>query len=157
MRWKGLPLSEVGNGTSCGMCPHSQVCSLPVVWKIGTCLSLPEAHVFHDLPKIPELTFSFLLSILWDSLHTVLRSLIRSDLNSVQSDKYESIFIFTHADIQLDQYHFLKMFSFFPLFAFLSLSKNQMSLFVGLWVVSIGPHNCFCTNIMQFSSLLLEQ
>ena len=56
----------------------------------------------------------------------MLRSLIHLDLNLVQGDKYGSIFILLHVDIQLFQYHLLKIFSFFPLYSLASLSKNQV-------------------------------
>ena len=40
-------------------------------------------------------------------------------------DKYESIFILLHADIQLDQHHLLKMLSFFHCMVLDSLSKIE--------------------------------
>ena len=39
----------------------------------------------------------------------MLMSLIHLDLIFVQGDKYESIWILLHADIQLDQHHLIKM------------------------------------------------
>ena len=43
----------------------------------------------------------------------MLRSLVYLDLRSVQDDKYRSICIFLHVDIQLEQHHLLKMLSVF--------------------------------------------
>jgi uncharacterized membrane protein YwaF len=47
-----------------------------------------------------------------------LRSLIHLDMDMsfVQGDKYGSICILLHADMQLDQHHLLKMLSFFLFF-----------------------------------------
>jgi hypothetical protein len=45
------------------------------------------------------------------------------DLTFVQGDEYGSIFIFRHTDCQLDEYHLLKMLSFFHCMVFTSLSK----------------------------------
>jgi hypothetical protein len=45
------------------------------------------------------------------------------DLSFVQSDSYESIFIFLHTDCQLDQHYFLKMLSFLHGIFLASLSK----------------------------------
>ena len=61
----------------------------------------------------------------------MLRSLIHLDLSFVQGDKYGSICILLHADIQLDQHHLLKMLSFFHCMVLASLSKSQVS--VGVW------------------------
>ena len=52
----------------------------------------------------------------------MLRSLIQLDLSFVHGDRYGSIFIFLHVDIQLCQ-HLLNMLSFFHLISFTSLSK----------------------------------
>jgi hypothetical protein len=62
----------------------------------------------------------------------MLRSLIKLDLNFVQSDKYDSICILLHAYHQLDQHHLLKMLSFFPLYGFHFFVKDQVS--IGVWV-----------------------
>jgi hypothetical protein len=43
----------------------------------------------------------------------MLRSLTHLDLSFVQSDKYGSVFIILHVDIQLGHHHLLKML-FFP-------------------------------------------
>jgi hypothetical protein len=57
---KDFPCLKVSNGQSCGMCPEptgpGPFC--PVVWEMLISLSLPEGRVFHDLPKVPMLTFS---------------------------------------------------------------------------------------------------
>ena len=70
----------------------------------------------------------------------VLRTLIHLDLNSVQGDKYESIFIFLHAGFQLDQNHLLKMFSF-SIVCLSFLIKNQQYIdgCVYFWVFESIP------------------
>jgi hypothetical protein len=63
----------------------------------------------------------------------MLRPLIHLDLSFVKGDKYGSIFILLHVDLQLDQYHLLKMFSFFYCMVWASLSKimyRQMCGFI---------------------------
>jgi hypothetical protein len=60
----------------------------------------------------------------------MLRPLIYLDLSFVQGDKYGSIIIFLHIDSQLDQYHLLKMLSFFPLYMFGFLIKDQVPVSV---------------------------
>jgi hypothetical protein len=50
----------------------------------------------------------------------MLRSLIHLDLSFIQGDKYGSIWILLHADIQ---HHLLKMLSFFHGMVLASLSK----------------------------------
>ena len=62
----------------------------------------------------------------------MLRSLIHLEMSFVRGDEYETICILLHADIQLDQHYLLKMFSFFPLYGYAFLVKNQDS--VGIWV-----------------------
>ena len=67
----------------------------------------------------------------------MLRSLIHLDLSFVQGDKYGSICILLHADIQLDQHHLLKMLSFFHCMVLASLSKYRCPWvygFVSFWV-----------------------
>jgi hypothetical protein len=67
---KDFPYLKVGNGLSCGMCSRPQVGSCPVVWEMLISLCLPEGQVFHDLPKVPKLTFFFkLIYFLWVSHH----------------------------------------------------------------------------------------
>ena len=56
-------------------------------------------------------------------------------MSFVQSDENGFICIVLHADIQLDQPHLLKMFSFFnPLYDFGFFVKNQVS--IGVWFIS---------------------
>ena len=54
------------------------------------------------------------------------------DLSFVQGDKYGSICILLHADIQLDQHHLLKMLSFFHYMVLTFFVKNQVS--IGVWI-----------------------
>ena len=62
----------------------------------------------------------------------MLKSLIHLDLSFVHGDRYGSIFIFLHVDIQLCQHHLLNMLSFFHLIFFASLSKIRCSKMCGL-------------------------
>jgi hypothetical protein len=56
--WQGFPLSEGGQqSVRWNESPPSGQFR-PVVWEMLTSLSLSEEQVFHDLPKVPELTFS---------------------------------------------------------------------------------------------------
>jgi len=59
------------------------------------------------------------------------RSLIHLELSFVYCEKYASICILLHADIQFDQHHLLKIFSFFPNAYFWLLYQN---VFIGVWI-----------------------
>ena len=73
-------------------------------------------------------TFS---SIMFSVSGFMLRSLIHLDLRFVHGDRYGSIFILLHFDIQLCQHHLLNMFLFlFYIFSF--FVKNQG--FIGVWI-----------------------
>ena len=61
------------------------------------------------------LTFS---SIRFSVIGFMLRPLIHLDLSFVHGDRYGSICILLHDNIQLYQHHLLKMISFFPLYNF---------------------------------------
>jgi len=61
----------------------------------------------------------------------MLRSLTHLNLNSVQDDKYGSMFILLRTDHQLDQHHLLKMSSF-PTVRFDFFVKDQVT--IGVWV-----------------------
>jgi hypothetical protein len=69
----------------------------------------------------------------------LLSSLIHLDLSFVQGDKCECICILLHSDIQFDQNHLLKMLSFFHCIVLASYKKNQVSVFVYIyvWVFSL--------------------
>ena len=71
------------------------------------------------------------------------RSLIHCDLSFVQGDKNRLICIFLHADLQMIQYHLLKMLPFFPLDVFSSFVKYQVtvSVWVLIWVFNSIPLN----------------
>ena len=85
-----------------------------------------------------------------------LRSLIHLDLNFVQGDRYGSICILLHADIQLDQHHLLKMFSLFHCMSwFLCQIQVCVCLFLGLCFDSIDQPVCFYTKTMQVFVCLL--
>jgi hypothetical protein len=62
----------------------------------------------------------------------MLRSLIHLDLSFVQDDKFRSVFILLHVDIQFDQRHLLKMPSLFHCMVLASFVKDQVS--IGMWV-----------------------
>ena len=67
----------------------------------------------------------------------MLRSLIHLDLSFVHGDRYESICILLHVDIQLCQHHFLEMLSFFHCIILFSLLKIRCSY---VWI-NIGVFN----------------
>lgn len=81
--------------------------------------------LFGKLLPVPMSSILFPLSLLLD---LVLRSLIDLDLSFIQCDRYRSICILLHADIQLDQYHILKMLSFFSFYGFGFFVKIQVSI-----------------------------
>ena len=68
----------------------------------------------------------------------MLRSLILLDLSFAHSDKYESTCILRHADIQLNQNHLLKMFSFFHCLILASLNQVSISRQVYSWVFNLS-------------------
>jgi hypothetical protein len=70
------------------------------------------------LLPIPSRLFLTFSSVRFSISGFMLKSLIHLDLSSVQADKYESICILLHTDIQLDQQDLLKMLLFFPLYSF---------------------------------------
>ena len=74
-------------------------------------------------------TFS---SIRFSVVGFMLRSLIHLDLSFVHGDRYGSILILPHVDIQLCQHHLLNMISFSHLIFFASLSKIRCSKVCGL-------------------------
>ena len=82
----------------------------------------------------------------------MLRSLIHLNLSFVQGDRYGSIFILLHADIQLDQHHLLKMLSFIRCIFLASLAEScvhrHLDLLLGLQFDSIDKPVCFYANIM---------
>jgi hypothetical protein len=59
---KDFPCLKVGNSQSCGMCPHPQVSSHPVVWEMLISLSLPEGKCFMTFPKFLSWPFQYLCS-----------------------------------------------------------------------------------------------
>ena len=54
------------------------------------------------------------------------------ELSLVQGDENGSICILLHADLQLNQHHFLKRLSFFPLDVFHSFVEDQVT--IGVWI-----------------------
>jgi hypothetical protein len=89
----------------------------------------------------------------------MLRSLIHLDLSFVQGNKYGSICILLHADIQLDQHSLLQVLSFFHYMVLASLSEIKCP-----WVFgstsgssfnSIDQPVCFYANTMWFLLLFL--
>ena len=82
------------------------------------------------VPKCPSVLPT--LSSIWFSLAVfMLTSLIHLDLSFVHGDRYASIFILLHVDIQLRQHHLLNML-FIHLIFFASLSKISSSKVCGL-------------------------
>ena len=64
----------------------------------------------------------------------MLRSLVHLYLSFVQGDKYGSICILLHADIQLDQHQLFKMLSFSIVWFWLVKYQVSMSVSVYFWV-----------------------
>ena len=87
------------------------------VWAVGVLL-----RKFSPVPMHSRLFSSFSYSR-FGVYYFMLRSLIHLNLSFVQGDKYGSICILLHADIQVDQHHLLKMFSLFHCMVLGSLSK----------------------------------
>jgi hypothetical protein len=90
----------------------------------------------------------------------MLTSLIHLHLSFVLGDEYGSICIILQVDIQLEQHHSLKMFSYFPLYGFIFFIKNQVSLGVWgyLWVLfdSFGQLAWLCLIPFIFLSHSLQ-
>ena len=84
----------------------------------------------------------------------MLRSLIHLDLSFVHGDRYGSIFILLHVDIQLCQHHLLNMLSFFHLIFFASLSKIKCLKVCGLISgSSIRFHWFSCLFLCQYQAV----
>ena len=101
-------------------------------------------------------TFS---SIRFNVAGFMLKSLIHLDLSFVHGDRYGSIFILLHVDIQLCQHHLLNFLSFFHLIAFASLSKIIYLKMCGLisgssihWSYLMPIPGCFqyCSSVVEF-------
>ena len=99
-------------------------------------------------------TFSSMSFSVFDFM---LRSLIHLKLSFVHGDRYQSIFILLHVDIQLCQYHLLKVL--FSILHFSLLVKNQpfkcVDWYMSLWFASISPPVCFYASTRLFSVLKL--
>ena len=71
-------------------------------------------------------------SFRFNIVRVILRSLIHLDLGFVQGNRYESICFFLQADIQLCQYHLLKMLSVFYRIILAPLWEIRYSQLCGL-------------------------
>ena len=105
-------------------------------------------------------TFS---SMMVSVAHFMPSTLIHSDWSFVHDDRYGSIFILVHVDIQLCQHHLLNMLSF-SIEYFLLLCQNQV--FIGVWIgirvfdsvplvllsVFMLTQSCFpyCSSVIKF-------
>jgi hypothetical protein len=71
----------------------------------------------------------------------MLRPLIHLDLSFVQGEKYGTIFILLHTDMQLGKPRLLKMLSFFPLYIFGIFVKIKVTVSVWFyfWVFNSIP------------------
>ena len=95
-------------------------CSVPMCWRL--------------LPTFSSIRFSV--------SGFMLRSLIHLDLSFVQGDRYGSICILLHADIQLDWHQLLKDAFFFPLCVIsVFFIRNQVSrsVWIYVWVFDLIP------------------
>jgi hypothetical protein len=87
-------------------------------WAIGVLL-----RKLSSVPMTLRL-FSIFHSFRFGVSSFILVSLNHLDVSFVQDDNYGSICIFLHADIQLDQLHFLKMLSFSIVWFWLLYQKS---------------------------------
>ena len=95
-------------------------------------------------------TFS---SMGFNAFHFMLKFLINLDVSFLQDDRYGHTCILLHANIQIDQYHLLKMPSFFHCRFLTSLSKTNVHRYVGLCQGLLFHYNCelvkFIVNIVK--------
>ena len=103
--------------------------------------------MFHFTPvKIAKIKKSCECTCWWgceakENTPFMLRSLIHLYLNVIQGDRYGTICILLHTDIQLDQNHLLKMLSFFPLYIYWHLCQRSSvcKSVVYFWVFNSIP------------------
>ena len=89
-----------------------------------------------------------------------LRSFICMDLSFVQDNRKVSICIFLQPNIQLCQNHLLKMLSFFLLYHFDFLVKNQVFIYVWIYVrifylIQLSICLFFCQSHAVFNTIAL--
>ena len=89
---------------------------------LSVCVTFVVFRKWFPVPMRPSVlpTFS---SMRFSVVGFMLRSLIHLDLSFVHGNRYGSIFILLHVDIQLCQHHLLNMLSFFHFIFLASLSK----------------------------------
>ena len=83
--------------------------------------------------KLSSVTMSSKIFLIIFSIWFILSSFmlqywIHLDLSFVQADKYGSVCILLHADIQLNYHHLLKILSFLSLYTFDTFVKHQVSV-----------------------------
>ena len=163
------PLSDVG---LVKIFSHSVGCHfvlLTVSFALQKLLSFRRSHLFIDslivcatgvLPrKWSPVPMSYRLlptfsSIRFNVVRLMLRSLIHLDLSFVHGDRYGSIFILLHVDIQLCQHHLLNMLSFFYLVFFVSLSNISCSkVCVFIFGSLIQFHWSSCQFLCQYQAV----
>ena len=125
------------------------VCAAGVIFKkwslVPMCLSV--------LPTFSSMMFSV--------TDFMLRSMTHLDLSFVRGDRYGSIFILLHVDIQLCQHHLLNMLSVFPFDILCFFVKDQV--FEDAWIdiysvplvllsVLLPIPGCFqyCSSVIEF-------
>ena len=91
----------------------------------------------------------------------MLRSLIHLDLSFMHGNRYGSIFLLLHDDIQLCQHHLLNFFSFY-IFCFFVKNQVFIGVWINIWVSDLVPlvllfvlmpmPGCFqyCSSVVEF-------
>ena len=124
-----------------------------LIFSLSVCATRVIFRKWYPVPIFPSVlpTFS---SMRFSVAGFMLRSLIHLDLSFVHGDRYGSIFILLHVDIQLCQHHLLNMLSFFHLIFFASLSKIRCSKMCGLISgSSIQFHRFSCLFLCQYQAV----
>ena len=99
-------------------------------------------------------TFS---SMMFSVAGFMLRALIHLDLSFMHGNRYGSIFILLHVEIQLYQHHSLNMLCFFHLIFFCFCVKNQVfkDVWIDIWVFYSYPVVLLSVLMPQSSSFKL--
>jgi hypothetical protein len=140
----------------CSPCPHPRQPELSlellilailtgIRWNLRViliCISLKANDVEHffkcvlatRVSSVEKWRVSTFSSIRFSVSGFMLRSLIYLDMNFMQGDGYRSICTLLHVNSQLDQYHLLKMLSFFYCIILASLSKIKCHGWLGLFL-----------------------
>ena len=113
--------------------------------------------LFRDLSPVPmhSKVFPTFSSMKFSVSSFMLSSLVHLDLSFVQDDKYRSMFILLHVDIELAQHHLLNMFSFLHYMVMASLSKMKCPFCVFYSITLINLFVSVPINTISFLSPFL--